>query len=283
MMPRVRRFTDAVDFGICVQAFLSEHEAANNLPFRIIKSLAEKPVPVTPEIYLAVFLKDSGRETTVLGVALRTPPHNLVLSMPFRAEARAAVLADTAEFVLPGVVGPAVETEAFAAGWCKRTAGTAVLAMRMGVYALEEPVPAVTVPGRLRAAVPEDAKLAQEWTMAFHAEVMHHAPLPDAAIDLRGQYFWEVDGIPVTSVCARSGTPQGAVINAVYTPPALRRRGYATAAVAAASALMLAGGNRFCFLFTDLANPTSNGIYRRIGYRLAGEFRHCVFSPGAGH
>ena len=25
-------------------------------------------------------------------------------------------------------------------------------------------------------------------------------------------------------------------------------------------------GNRFCALYTDLANPTSNAIYQRIGY-----------------
>ena len=27
------------------------------------------------------------------------------------------------------------------------------------------------------------------------------------------------------------------------------------------------------FLHTDLANPTANGVYRRIGYRLVGEVR----------
>ena len=34
------------------------------------------------------------------------------------------------------------------------------------------------------------------------------------------------------------------------------------------SARVLARGKRFCFLYTDMANPTSNAIYRRIGYRL---------------
>jgi predicted GNAT family acetyltransferase len=47
----------------------------------------------------------------------------------------------------------------------------------------------------------------------------------------------------------------------------LRRRGYATALTAELSRSLLAGGRRFCFLFTDLANPTSNAIYMRIGYR----------------
>jgi hypothetical protein len=30
---------------------------------------------------------------------------------------------------------------------------------------------------------------------------------------------------------------------------------------------LLGEGNRFCCLYTDLDNPTSNAIYARIGYR----------------
>jgi predicted GNAT family acetyltransferase len=46
----------------------------------------------------------------------------------------------------------------------------------------------------------------------------------------------------------------------------LRGRGYASALVASLTERLLAGGRRFCFLFTDLSNPTSNKIYQRIGY-----------------
>jgi predicted GNAT family acetyltransferase len=56
-------------------------------------------------------------------------------------------------------------------------------------------------------------------------------------------------------------------INLVYTPPDLRRRGYATAAVSALTRRLLDSGRRYCCLYTDLANPTSNSVYRRIGYR----------------
>jgi hypothetical protein len=62
-------------------------------------------------------------------------------------------------------------------------------------------------------------------------------------------------------------TPHGARIGPVYTPPAARGRGYASACTAALSERMLAAGKRFCFLYTDLDNPTSNTIYQRIGYR----------------
>ncbi|MBA2569295.1 MAG: GNAT family N-acetyltransferase [Actinobacteria bacterium] len=61
-------------------------------------------------------------------------------------------------------------------------------------------------------------------------------------------------------------TPNGIRIGPVYTPPELRGRGYASALVAKLSSSLLAGGRRFCFLYTDLANPASNKIYERLGY-----------------
>ena len=66
---------------------------------------------------------------------------------------------------------------------------------------------------------------------------------------------------------AGQATPNGLRVGPVYTPPELRGRGFATAVTAEVTARALAAGRRFCFLFTDLANPTSNAIYQRIGYR----------------
>ena len=62
-------------------------------------------------------------------------------------------------------------------------------------------------------------------------------------------------------------TPNGITVNLVYTPPSLRRKGYATECVAKLSKLLLDSVSKFCFLFTDLMNPTSNSIYQKIGYR----------------
>ena len=149
-------------------------------------------------------------------------------------------------------------------------------------WVLEKVRPIASAAGRLRPAMPEENDLVQAWARAFHAEAVPHSPVPTRPVELTGFHFWEVDGVPVTSVCALPSTPRGAVINAVYTPPALRRRGYATAAVAASSSLMLGQGRQYCFLFTDLANPTSNSIYQHIGYRFVGEFRQIGFTPAVG-
>ena len=74
-------------------------------------------------------------------------------------------------------------------------------------------------------------------------------------------------------------TPNGIRIGPVYTPPDLRGRGYATVARRRALAALLDGGRRFCFLFTDLANPTSNAIYERIGYVRVCESAMVAFAP----
>ena len=49
--------------------------------------------------------------------------------------------------------------------------------------------------------------------------------------------------------------------------PEFRGRGYASNCVAALTQKMLDQGRKFCFLYTDLSNPTSNKIYQQIGYR----------------
>jgi predicted GNAT family acetyltransferase len=79
-------------------------------------------------------------------------------------------------------------------------------------------------------------------------------------------FLWD-DGGPVAQTAITGSTPRGRRIGAVWTPRDKRRRGYATALVAAVSRRVLDGGSSFAFLFTDLANPVSNSIYPKIGYR----------------
>ena len=79
--------------------------------------------------------------------------------------------------------------------------------------------------------------------------------------------IWEVDNTPVSMAGYAGPTPNGIRIGAVYTPPELRNNGYASAVTAGLSQYLLDSGKDFCFLFTDLLNPTSNKIYQQIGYQ----------------
>jgi predicted GNAT family acetyltransferase len=84
------------------------------------------------------------------------------------------------------------------------------------------------------------------------------------------------DGPVSIASCGRP-TAHGIAVNMVFAPPHLRGRGYAGSCVAALSQRLLDDGWKFCTLFTDLANPTSNSIYQRIGYHSICDFTHYLF------
>ncbi|HEX4325100.1 MAG TPA: GNAT family N-acetyltransferase [Gaiellaceae bacterium] len=152
--------------------------------------------------------------------------------------------------------------------------------------------PPTNVPGSSRIATTDDRELALGWWIAFGDEVLRQGgPGRDRAeesIDHRlrspaaGILLWEDGGKPVSVAGWGGQTPNGIRIGPVYTPPELRARGYATAVTAELSRRLLdgrlfAGGRRFCFLYTDLDNPTSNAIYERIGYRRVAESAEISF------
>ncbi len=108
------------------------------------------------------------------------------------------------------------------------------------------------------------------WFGAFAAEVgvdfHNNAGAVDRRIADGTLHVWEAQGRPA-AFAGRSPVIAGmSRIGPVFTPPELRGRGYASAATAAASAHALALGAQEVLLYTDLANPTSNSIYRKLGY-----------------
>ena len=125
----------------------------------------------------------------------------------------------------------------------------------------------------MRRASEADRPLLEAWIAAFQREAMGEANPTgiEKAVTRwltspsRFLALWE-DTEPVAMAGATGPTPNGIRIDPVYTPPARRKRGYASALVAALSQAQLDAGRRFCFLFTDLANPTSNHIYQQFGY-----------------
>jgi predicted GNAT family acetyltransferase len=158
--------------------------------------------------------------------------------------------------------------------------------MAHGVYAARAALVPEGVAGRMREAEEADRALLLEWILAFQDEALpEDAPHIDLerALDRRlasetdGFALWEVDEEPV-SLCGYGGpTPRGIRIAPVYTPPGLRRHGYASALTAHVTKRLLDGGRTFCFLYTDLANPTSNKIYMDVGYELVCEAADYVF------
>jgi predicted GNAT family acetyltransferase len=125
------------------------------------------------------------------------------------------------------------------------------------------------------AGTAADHDLVRAWFTAFEEESLGSAEVSAALIDDRLGYggiaFWELDGRPV-SMAGRTRIVSGmARIGPVYTPPEHRRRGYGATVTAVLTASALEAGATEVVLFTDLANATSNGVYRRIGYRAVSD------------
>jgi len=67
-------------------------------------------------------------------------------------------------------------------------------------------------------------------------------------------------------------TPHTSCLSFVYTAPKHRSHGYAARLVGTLSQAQLHEGKKACSLHTDLANPTSNAVYERVGYERIGTF-----------
>lgn len=284
---RVTRYTELAPFAARVQPFLFAHEAKHCLPIGIIASLLAGGLDAAEAPYLASVEQDDGRLALV---AIQTPPHNLVLSLPAEdadvAQASEALAADlhTVRGRLPGVVAVSDLARAFSAIWASQAGATAEAGLRELIYKLTRVQRPRAVPGFMRRIGEQDRALLHDWLRAFMREaVRNEVENVDHWIDERlhattsGMYIWE-DGQPVCMTGYTGPTPHGIRIGPVYTPPELRGRGYASALVADVSQRLLDEGRQFCFLFTDLANPTSNHIYRTIGYEPVVEVAEYGFS-----
>jgi uncharacterized protein len=282
------RLDDAAAFLTEAEPLLLADEARHNLILGIAGTIRD-----TPDLYPLRSLwlvRDAGE---VVAAALRTPPYNLILARPRSAPALAALAEAVAGEELPGVTGTEPEVEEFAELWSRRSGVAVRVNMRQGVYALEQVEPLPAVPGSARVATADDRALALRWWVAFGEEVLHEGgpgrERAEASVDHKlssptgGLLLWEDGGEPVSLAGWGGPTPNGIRVGPVYTPPELRGHGYATALTAELSQRLLdgrlyEGGRRFCFIYTDLANPTSNAIYERIGYRRIAEAAEVVFS-----
>ncbi len=170
----------------------------------------------------------------------------------------------------PGQVhGTPATARAFAGAWTRGTALRTETTVRLRLYRLGD-LHRPDTPGRARQASAADLDTVLGLTSAFLAEVGGPGSVtPDAARADIGDgrvWLWTVDDEPVALAAHKPAVAGVARVGPVYTPPEHRGRGYGSGVTAACTAAAAAGGAGVV-LFTDLANPTSNAIYQRLGYR----------------
>ena len=206
------------------------------------------------------------------GVAVQQSADSPLAVAPMPAEVVAAIAdaVDTDGVALPGVFGPAGTASRFAEVWARRRKVAAVQTSAERLYEVRDLRFPAGVDGTLRRAAEADRWLLHSWLPGFQAGADWASSDPAAVFVTRrlaagDVWIWDDNG-PV-SMAARTEAVAGVSrIQAVNTPPEQRARGYASAAVAALSASVLAQGLR-CVLNADVNNVVANSVYQRLGYQ----------------
>lgn len=271
---------DLREFVQLTEFLLLQNEAANSLMLGLCSNLSTgydtEPLLIT--------LQENGR---AVSAALQTPPFNLVLTFCMDDDLETLVSeCKRLKIDLSGVVAPVREAETFAREWTRQCGGTSRLGMDQMIYRLSQVIFPHTMNGKMRVATANDVPLLMQWLEEFRLEAVPHDPQGGARLRARVEkrveseefFLWENDGETVTMTGVSGPTKNGIRVNAVYTPPKFRRHGYASSLVAHVSQRMLDRGRKFCFLYTDLSNPTSNMIYQNVGYQSVCQSRQYIFS-----
>lgn len=187
---------------------------------------------------------------------------------------------------IPEVVGSSFSAEAFARVWSLLDQKRYFLAMAQKIYTIENVLLPVNDSCYLDIATKEDEGKTTDFLHGFCLEALPNEKHDYE--DLKKFVTGKIANQEIYVLRDRNGTlvsmnyvgrptKNGISVSGVYTPKELRGRGYASILVAMTSQKMLDQGKKFCVLYTDISNPTSNGIYQRMGYREVASSRHYLF------
>ncbi|HTQ07122.1 MAG TPA: GNAT family N-acetyltransferase [Polyangiaceae bacterium] len=262
----VRRL-EAEEFLAVVVPFLAAREVENNLMIGLAQRIVAHPETAPAAVLCAV--EDRGK---LVGASLRTPPNfPIVTALPPGAAAQVAEFFASVGDVPDGALGPGMHGRDLAERFAEKRHGRLVLASDEIVYELTTLCEPRLPPGRARAATPGELPLVTRFLAEFFREVaLPHPPDPVVLarriMDRHAALVWDDEG-PVSLACWARHTLNGTAIAPVYTPPAARNRGYASAVTAALCRELLASGRRFVCLHAERGNAASNHVYQSLGFR----------------
>lgn len=248
--------------------FLSSKPVHNNVILALLHARVEHFIP--GRYWVAM------DGNAVVGVVFQSPLNLPAIVTPMESNIVHSVVdaISDAKVKLPGVGGDATTAAHFAGQWAERQKSAVVPFMGQRIYEVDKVEEPIGVEGHLRKAVPRDRKRLVDWVCHFWADT--NAVQESKAEDLvdrrlaAGQlWLWDSAG-PVSMAGLTLPVEEVVRVQLVYTPLENRGKGYASACVASLSKQVRDEGHR-CILYTDLGNPISNSIYRRIGYTVVAE------------
>lgn len=280
-------YSKAGDFLSVVADLLERDEVRYGLIYGLSKRLVTEPHAYgSPDPWFCTI----GDKTGIRAVAIRTPPFKVLLAQFSGNPGVIAVsLADSISALstnIPGVTGDKDLADSFTAYWTNKHNVRVAGRMAQRIYKLVRVNDIIFAAGTFRLALAADAEILTKWARLFY-EATEKAPVINQPLhDITGRinnqelYVWE-NGVPVSMAAKARPTRNGMRIGFVFTPVEQRCKGYATSCVAALARNVLDSGYQFCTLYTDLANPTSNSIYKKIGFEEVCDSAEYSFSkPG---
>ncbi|WP_042382465.1 GNAT family N-acetyltransferase [Streptacidiphilus melanogenes] len=263
------RLTEDVEqFRAAADAHLAADPAANTVLLTVSETVRRRGPFAFDADRPARFGWRSGPDGKAVAAFVETPPHGPLLSVMDTESARA--LAGTLGPV-PTVIGEDATVRAYAAATGR---GWRVLRAERLFRLGEVTDPGSPPAGVARLAREADLPLLEGWFTdfaAFIGEQQRNFHVADRVADGRLLLWQDETGRPVSMVGWSARVAGQVRVAPVYTPAELRGRGYAGAVVTQASRELQRSGAEQVLLFTDLANPTSNALYQRIGYRPLGD------------
>lgn len=256
---KVVRHATARELLAAAADFFDATEARNHLILAIAESVTRRG---GDDGAFLVTVEDGG----VVGVAVQTPPWPMLVT----ALSDVGPLCDAILIKPPAINGPPETAGAIAA----RLGGGALL-KHLRSHVLTSVTPAARTEGTMRLVRESDLPMLVEWFRDYLVDIDSPQPgiftaVAERVIREQSCYLFETDR-PVSMATISGRTPRGRRVGDVFTPRTQRGHGYAEALVARLSQQILDEGSRWCFLYTDVTNPTSNAIYRRIGYTPNGD------------
>ncbi|MHA1987817.1 MAG: GNAT family N-acetyltransferase [Promethearchaeota archaeon] len=280
-------YEDISEFYDQVFPFLIKHEIKNCLPLMILNSLKINIKNYGKEPPLMFSLAENG---SIELMALMTPPFDIIISYTADLKYIDILVEELSKqsVYLPGVLSFKEAADKFSKLWCDKKSFESKLLRRERIYKLVEVSEETLGENHFSVATKPNQSTVLKWASKMMTEALAEVTEEELARnrtnfkfefeqDASSIYLLFANNKPVSMARKAGKTPHGNAVNLVYTPPRLRRKGYATDCVAKLSKLLLEEGNEYCFLFTDLNNLTSNSIYQKIGYRPIIDENHYKF------
>jgi predicted GNAT family acetyltransferase len=259
-----------------VESMLVENEAQNNL----ILGLLYRSIKLKDEAedYFFAFVE---KNDEVVLCFIKTPNKKLIManSRPIALDEIRHVVQELLQLnvSIPGMIGEKQLVTDFVSIWQEQTNCKKNVDMEQLIYKLEEVNQNTIGTGEMRQANEQDIVKISHWIYDFslvtpeELSIEEARNIADESVKAGTIFLWLDNGEVVSMARKSRPSINGIVISLVYTPKEIRKKGYASSLVASLSQHLLNEGYKFCSLYTDLANPTSNHIYKEIGYNPVAE------------